>query len=1007
MAMVMAVGVGVGVGTVSAGTNEVSGMLQRGLFEEEANHNLDAAIQAYQSVITQTDKDHQFTATAIFQLGECYRKQGKTNEAKVEYQRILREFSDQAELVKLSREYAGSSAAMLPPSNQTGSLELQSQVAAAKAEADTYLRQIKGLHELEPEKRRVFAQQHYPNPVLNSLMQDAVKTEQELARKKNDLGNNHPDVQQATVALKTIYQQIDAQVDGIMIGLAEKMNAAKDVMTALEKQVEEEGKLRMMAAFSTSRRVVSMPPSEADEIKRLQAMIKDSPDLIDANNSQGTTPLNEAVKNGQLVVVKFLLDNKADIEGKAKNGGNTPLLSACQSGEKDMVELLISRGADVNAKCNPDNTALHVAANGGYKAIAETLLAHGAQIYARDALGRTPLHVAIDKGFKTLVELFVAHGADVNAVDNTGSTALVSAIAGQNKDMVEFLLANKVDVNFQNKYGMTPLIAAAKGGPLDIPKLLLEHGADVNARLNDKHPSMPRGTALDTAVAANWNGLVELLLEKQADPNATFDLGDVGGIHQRDMTPLILAAEQGQKETAQILLAHKADVNWKNSQGMTAMMWAVDKADREMAALLLDNKADTEIIYNIGNSGGRTVLQYAVGSGRREMAELLLARRAQINARTDAGSTALHLAASAGSSPMVELLLAHGADVNARDNLGQTPLFWAIRAGSKDNVAFLLGRQAEVNLKDKEGHTPLQICMHLEQSPLGAGGDPPGDLPINANGTDFSRIHEASIKIGAILREHGAISELEYGTIRIMRSGQVVQGIVFRRDANGYNNHTLFEVIAYTYPHQLGLAYLSRITGQNRQPELPGFYFPDFAHVKIRRLETNGYTNILSVDLEAALNSGDCSKNLALNWGDIVELPELDHNVSENWEGLSQPIRETLKKCLERHVEIIVKGTTNRVTLAPNPPTGRLPPRQTTLEAEAAARAKLPCFWLSDVVSGAKVLLASSDLTGVKVKRVDQATGKTEWLVFNLEKIDEHSDLWLQDGDVIEVPEKQ
>ena len=80
MAMVRAVTVGVG--TVSAGTNEVSGLLQRGLFEEEANHNLDAAIQAYQSVITQTDKDHQFAATAIFRLGECYRKQGKTNEAK-------------------------------------------------------------------------------------------------------------------------------------------------------------------------------------------------------------------------------------------------------------------------------------------------------------------------------------------------------------------------------------------------------------------------------------------------------------------------------------------------------------------------------------------------------------------------------------------------------------------------------------------------------------------------------------------------------------------------------------------------------------------------------------------------------------------------------------------------------------------------------------------------------------------------------------------------------------
>src|SRR5579859_6946632 len=93
-----------------AATNDVGSLLQKGLFEEEANHNLDAAIQAYQSAILQTDKDHQCAATGIFRLGECYRKQGKTNEASAQYQRILREFPDQTELVKLSRSYVGDAA---------------------------------------------------------------------------------------------------------------------------------------------------------------------------------------------------------------------------------------------------------------------------------------------------------------------------------------------------------------------------------------------------------------------------------------------------------------------------------------------------------------------------------------------------------------------------------------------------------------------------------------------------------------------------------------------------------------------------------------------------------------------------------------------------------------------------------------------------------------------------------------------------------------------------------
>src|SRR5258706_15412185 len=89
-----------GVGTAWAATNDVSALLQKGLFEEEANRNLDAAIQAYQAVINETDKSHKFAATAIFRLAECYRKQGKTNEAAAQYERILREFPDQADLVK-------------------------------------------------------------------------------------------------------------------------------------------------------------------------------------------------------------------------------------------------------------------------------------------------------------------------------------------------------------------------------------------------------------------------------------------------------------------------------------------------------------------------------------------------------------------------------------------------------------------------------------------------------------------------------------------------------------------------------------------------------------------------------------------------------------------------------------------------------------------------------------------------------------------------------------------
>src|SRR5215471_6568830 len=108
------------VASVSAGTNDLTATLQKGLFEEEANRNLDAAIAAYQTLATQFDKDRQVAATAIFRLGECYRKLGRTNEAAGQYQRIVREFSDQNTLATLSRQnLAGMGVAAAPPASSS------------------------------------------------------------------------------------------------------------------------------------------------------------------------------------------------------------------------------------------------------------------------------------------------------------------------------------------------------------------------------------------------------------------------------------------------------------------------------------------------------------------------------------------------------------------------------------------------------------------------------------------------------------------------------------------------------------------------------------------------------------------------------------------------------------------------------------------------------------------------------------------------------------------------
>jgi tetratricopeptide (TPR) repeat protein len=82
--------------------------LRKGVVLEEADQNLEKAIQVYQGILARFDEDRKAAATALFRLAECYRKTGKRDQAVQAYGRIVREFPDHAALVRSSREHLAS-----------------------------------------------------------------------------------------------------------------------------------------------------------------------------------------------------------------------------------------------------------------------------------------------------------------------------------------------------------------------------------------------------------------------------------------------------------------------------------------------------------------------------------------------------------------------------------------------------------------------------------------------------------------------------------------------------------------------------------------------------------------------------------------------------------------------------------------------------------------------------------------------------------------------------------
>ncbi len=997
--------------------DDLSTTLQRGLFEEEANHDLPAAIKAYESVVTATDAQRKLAGTALFRLAECYRKLGRTNDAVAHYQRVMREYPDQPKLVDLSREYLVNSApATLGAARDSERTRLlERALSDAQSDASRLSAFYRQLTNSTREELRLSLPTSAPDPLLNTLQEQRAKAEQRLAELRQTLSREHPDVKSATAALEVISEQIDERINGILAGLKVKLQSQQAQVTQLQKELDDarrsapadlgpantsfQERLNAIVERAAPGKLPAATPTDEEdkEVRRIQALIKDSPDLVNAGGQAGATPLHTAASKGQLVVTRFLLANKANVSARSQ-GNMTPLHQAVMNGHKSMAELLLANGAEVNASADQEGTPLHYAAGRGFKAIVELLLASKADPNAVNDNNSSPLHAAVAKGYKSVVEVLLDAGADVNVISRITEpnpdqyphrvgTPLHLAVNDGNKALTELLMTRRSDVNLRNQFGETPLQLV--GNQVEIAALLIAAKADVNASVQVQGKDFGK-TPLCFAVLNGLAEMVELLLKNGANPNVRYRDNRNGEEH----TPLT-------------------------------------------AALSLDR------------------LPY-----RERIVAMLLEFKANPNLKDGRGNSALHISLFSvfgGSTNLPDLLLKHGADVDARDAQGDTPLAW--RSTGKEIKELLLNNKANPNTQNNEGNTPLHRLVErtLDRDPssqkelaellIARGADVnlrnrQGLTPLNRYGVPARPGNPDATELAEVLRKHGAKDEQldlepDPDSIRVWRKGMASGRVVFVRDAAGQNRFTLMEAILnfYSFLHYTPPARAPRPEAETRvqpgrpirqaavpsplpgQPQLlppPGgvgfgramqsnydplneIPFPDLTRIRILRLvdAAKNEKKVISVNLINAAGIVLCANDTLLEFGDIIEIPEREYRLDEGRVGLAGDQNKQFLECLPRKVQFVVKGVPTEVRLMP----------VSTIAYLASAMKQSPVR---------NVLRSSSDLSRLRIRRradvainqpareltVDleafQRSGKQQW-----------DDLWLRDGDVIEVPERE
>lgn len=217
------------------------------------------------------------------------------------------------------------------------------------------------------------------------------------------------------------------------------------------------------------------------DLDKIRAMI----DKVDVNETYGNgqIALIRAAGNGQLAVVKLLLDSGAKVDLHA-DGGETALIAASRRGHGPVMEKLIGAGANVNHADNLGTTAL----------MATTVWAtRMASVGIADTVSR--------------VKLLLDAGADVNIADHKGRTAIMTqvrsgggALQEANRlPVLKTLIEAGGEVDATGDRGRTPLMAAAFRGLKATFMTLLDAGANPYMRDNSG-----RNALMHAAEGAFW-----------------------------------------------------------------------------------------------------------------------------------------------------------------------------------------------------------------------------------------------------------------------------------------------------------------------------------------------------------------------------------------------------------------------------------------------------------------------------------------------------------------------
>eukprot|EP00854_Cymbomonas_tetramitiformis_P002266 gene2266-2985_t len=251
------------------------------------------------------------------------------------------------------------------------------------------------------------------------------------------------------------------------------------------------------------------------------------------------TRLFEAARRASESVFKeSLLKTGLDVD--ATDGyGRTSLHVAASEGNLGVIRHLLEQGASVNIKDSHGNTPLNEAVLHVQEEACAIFRKHDPKLALdmREVDAAVKLCEAGAKGDLVQIQRFVQNGVNLNWADYDSRTCLHLASAEGQYDVVKFLLEQGADVKCLDRFGGTPLEDAIRHKKYDVQKLLVKNGGTIG--------QMDLASKMCEAAASDDVPTLEILIACGVHPNST---------DYNKRTALHLAASMGADDVIDFLL---------------------------------------------------------------------------------------------------------------------------------------------------------------------------------------------------------------------------------------------------------------------------------------------------------------------------------------------------------------------------------------------------------------------------------------------------------------------